>query len=312
MNYKVIYLFLCVFPALFIGCEKGKEEPEAKNEPFDKFVTAIAVNEANVFVGTFENGLYKLEDGNWHNMTTADGLLSNEITALEPDGPNRMWVGTRQGLSKLENENWTHYTTADGLFNDHVRCLESDADHTIWVGTYNNRLTRFDGAEFITYHVNPESSGEMEMGHIHTITCAPDGNVWVGSCISGLSMFNGTNWSHKINNLNVFVESSAYTKNGEVWAGHYTGAYQLKDGIWVHHSETNGLINNQVLCIDIGPDGHVWVGTIKGVSEYDGEAWTNYTFENDTTRQVVPHLACSSDGSIWAGNAKGLWNFWPE
>lgn len=312
MKYYKFQLLLITLYTLFLSCEKNEVIIEEKNEPFDKRVQVITVQKDIIWVGTFSNGIYKLEKESWINYTTENGLLSNDITSLLIDNNNCIWIGTKMGVSKFENNNWTNFTIDDGLFSNDVRSLGCDKENNIWIGSNRNRVTKYDGTNFTIYHVNSEFSGNPGIGHIHTITCDLEGNIWIGSCMSGLSILNGSTWSDFVNRLNSFVEVSICDVRGAIWIGHYTGAYKYYDGIWTEYTEKEGLSNSTILCIDFDKQNNIWVGTENGISKFDGTSWTNYTVDDGPFNEYVSSLACDNDSTIWIGNSNGLLKFRPN
>lgn len=300
---KILLLFILLF---FQNCKKNDSSDLYINEPYDKNIQALVVQDDIVWAGTLLNGIYKLEDGSWTNYTVSDGLPNNLITALTTDKNNALWVGTDKGLSKYENGNWTSFTTNEGLFSDDIRSLTCDANNNLWIGSRNNRLVKYNNSNFETFHVNPEVSGPKKMGHIHTVACDNHGNVWVGSCISGLSVFDGNKWIDYFNNLTVFVTSLICLKNDDVWIGHFTGAYKLSKGEWTHFTNEDGLGNNSVKCFTIDTEDNIWVGTENGLSKFNSSTWTTYTSDDGLPENYVNAVACDSSGQIWVGCSNGL------
>jgi ligand-binding sensor domain-containing protein len=311
MIYKKLKWLLIFLLIGFTGCVKD-DVALNKNTPYDKIIQVIKVHNNAVWVGTFSSGLYKLENNSWSNYNTSDGLISDEITAIVFDQKDILWVGTKMGISRLENTTWTNITTDDGLYSNDIRSLACDSENNIWIGTNRNRLTKYDGENLTVYHVNPEMSGDPGMGHIHTITCDLDGNIWAGSCISGLSKFDGLVWSDDVNELRAFVTSSVCAKNGEVWIGHFMGAFRFSNEAWTGYTENEGLTNSTILGMDIDSHENIWFGTENGISEFDGTSFFNYTIDDSLFNDYVSSLACDNDGSIWIGNNHGLMQFMPN
>ena len=306
MTCSKFQIILITLITLLPGCKKDDLTIGEKNEPFDKKINAIAVQDDIVWVGTFENGIYKLEDETWVNYTTENGLLADYITTLMVDNNNCVWIGTQSGLTRIENDTWTNFTTEDGLYSNNIRCLACDKENNIWIGTDRNRLSCYDGINFETYHVNPEASGDPGIGHIHTIVCDPDKKVWVGSCMTGLSMFDGSAWYHFVYDLHRFVEVSACDLNGGVWFSDYTAVYNYSDGVWTRYLTSSGLASTYIKCMDIDTDNNIWFGTDIGISKFDGISWTNYYTGNALYKESVSSLACGKNGIIWIGNFDGL------
>jgi len=300
-----LYLVLGLLIALTAACKKEKVE-EKENQVYELQIAAIAIQDNIVWVGTAYNGLYSIHNELVTHYTTTDGLLSDTIRALCMDANANLWIGTNMGISKFKDGIWTDITTMDGLFNNDIRFLQSDQTNNIWIGTRKNRLEKYDGSGFTTYHVNPDASGIGELGHIHTISCDLDGNMWVGSCISGLSKFDGENWTDNINGLLNFVSSSACNANGDIWIGHYTGAYKFSNDLWAQYTTADGLADNDVSCFTFDGQNNIWIGTAFGLSKYDGASWTTLTTDNGLANSNITALACDNDGNIWIGSSAGL------
>lgn len=307
MNNKVFYIYMILIFPFLNSCDKEENIDVHIDDPYNKHITDIAVDDNNnIWVGTFKNGLYKFDGDSWSTYKHPDDLVSDTIRAITVSNIGILWVGTNLGISKFENQNWSNLTELDGLFNNDIRSLDCDLENNILIGTRNNRLVKYDGENFTNYHVNPDESGPIEMGHIHTITHDVNGNIWVGSCISGLSKFDGTIWTDKINNLNAFVQSSICSTEGDVWIGHHSGAYKFSNENWTKYTNTDGLPSNIIKCFTIDHQNNIWVGTDSGLSKFDGLEWTNYTTDNGLTNNNINALACDQKGDIWIGTNSGL------
>ncbi len=71
----------------------------------------------------------------------------------------------------------------------------------------------------------------------------------------------------------------------------------------------DGLSNQTINSIKIGPHGHVWIATRSGIDRYDGMSLRHYTTLNNGFRTnddgYRTYLAISSDSTIWAFNENG-------
>ena len=306
---KSFFILTLLTLVMSYSCKKVEtnKEEEYDANPEAVSVIAIATYDNTVWGGSSLNGLFKFDGESWLNYNQTDGLINDTITCLLLDNEGCLWIGTSKGISTFNNDVWTTITTADGLYNNDIRSLACDPQNNIWIGTRNNRLVKFDGTDFTSYHVNPELSGPEEMGHIHSIACDTEGNIWVGSCISGLSKFDGTIWTDEINNLKTFVEPLLCTVDGDVWVGHLAnGAYRFSGTEWFYFSETDGLIGDMVYCFTIDQQKNIWIGTDSGLSKYDGESFTSYTTNDGLPDDNINALACDEDNNMWVGTSKGL------
>lgn len=295
-------ILLLVF---FASCSVTEEPEVSIDEPYDKNIHDIYIQNDVVYVATFNEGLYYYENEKWSKFTEEDGLISNSQNTVAVSTDGVIYAGTQLGLSIYENGGWSSLTTDNGLYSNTVKSLTFGPDGNLWIGTGRNRICKYDGSKVVdTMHVSPDASGPGEMGHIHTICFDKSGNLWTGSCISGLSKYDGTSWTDSILNLGVFVESSICASNGDIWIGHTSGAYQLKNGNWIKHDTETGLANNIVLDFAIDKNNNVWVATEEGLSKYDGAQWKTFTTEDGLPDNYIKAIACDANG-IWVG-AGGL------
>jgi len=265
-------------------------------------VAAITIANHQIWVGTFNTGLYQFDGTTWTHYTTSDGLANDTIQALTSDTNGILWIGTKRGISRYDGQSWNSYTESDGLFNNDIRSITTDQHNNVWIGTIRNRVVNFDVTDFTNYHVNPVG----EMGHIHTVCCDLDGNLWVGSCVSGLSRFNGSGWEDHINGLTVFVESSMITPDGDLWIGSFYGAHRYSNDTWTNFSTEEGLASNIVYCLTMDSQTNIWIGTDSGLSTYDGVSWDNYSTDDGLPSNVITALACDQNGTVWVGSSYGL------
>jgi ligand-binding sensor domain-containing protein len=294
MKQTLIILAVNLLILMLYSC-KDKEiiEPAEEISPFDKSITAIAIHDTDVWIGTYLNGLYKKDGDSWVNYTKLNGLVSDTINALAISDKGVVWIGTYSGISKYESKKWINYTQADGLPINSTYSLSFDNQGNLLIGNGRNRFTVFDGTNFSVTHVNQEVAGNS--GHIHAIKIDLEGNKWVGSCRSGLSMFDGQTWTHSIYDRNVFARAIFLTRNGDIWVGDPFGAHRLHNNTWTTYNESNGLAGDYSLCFTEDHQNNIWIGTDKGLSRYNGSDWSTYR------NHSISALACDSDGNIWVG-----------
>ncbi len=73
------------------------------------FQNVLIDSKNRVWVGSFNDGVAVLDDGNWTNYRVEDGLSSNSINTLAGDAQGRIWVGTQWGLNVFDGDAWTVY-----------------------------------------------------------------------------------------------------------------------------------------------------------------------------------------------------------
>ncbi len=98
-----------------------------------------------------------------------------------------------------------------------------------------------------------------------------------------------------------------------VWIATQVGLMRcnrITGGERVRFTTADGLAENWVTCIGIGPDGSKWFGTdSKGITRYDGHTWKTYTMADGLAYDQVLSVAFSNDGAVWIGTRCGLSRF---
>ena len=71
------------------------------------------------------------------NYTSSDGLLADNVNAVDTDANNTIWFGTQNGVSEYDGSTWVDHTNAidAGLIDDNIQALTVMSNGDIWVGT---------------------------------------------------------------------------------------------------------------------------------------------------------------------------------
>ena len=101
-----------------------------------------------------------------------------------------------------------------------------------------------------------------------------------------------------------------------IWCGTDYGAFQYnsKIGEIKGYTVEDGLIDNVINAITIGPDETIWLTSDDGISKYDGLSWQS--IERD---QIIPSsvyyntkfydICISPENQVWVASSKGIFNF---
>ncbi|MCK5538648.1 MAG: hypothetical protein KAI79_17625, partial [Bacteroidales bacterium] len=128
------------------------------------------------------------------------------------------------------------------------------------------------------------------------------GNLWASSCITGLSMFNGTEWTHEINNIKAFVTSSVYFDELLWVASLQNGVHKLDNSVWTNYTVDDGLADNSVNVLVNDDYNALWIGTGNGLSRFIEGTFTNYSTDDGLISNTITALACDPSGNIWVAN----------
>lgn len=191
-------------------------------------VTALAVdNLGNLWAGTYNGGVNRLDGQGWRGFTTADGLPDDQINDIVIDAAGQPWIATAKGAAFFNGQNWTTITSANGLLADHVTALAVDDDGHIWFGS----------PEGLTEYIPP----------------APASQLWLGTS-NGVSMYNGQSWQSYTSAdglVNDEVRAIAIEPAGRYWFGTNRGVSLFDGQNWTTYTAADGLAGDSVLAIAV-------------------------------------------------------------
>jgi ligand-binding sensor domain-containing protein/signal transduction histidine kinase len=94
-------------------------------------------HDGNLWVGTSEDGLYRIKGGKFTHFGREDGLGSDSIWCLYVDEQGALWTGAcRGGLSLWQNGHFINWSTRNGLINNVICQIQEDARGNLWLGSY--------------------------------------------------------------------------------------------------------------------------------------------------------------------------------
>jgi len=106
-------------------------------------ITSISIDrDENIWVGTWENGLYRIDEKISNVQDVTSIIKQKQIRGLFTDTENNLWVGTRyDGAFRLEPQPGgsfaiQHFNRQSGLMSDWINSFAETNDGDIWLGTY--------------------------------------------------------------------------------------------------------------------------------------------------------------------------------
>ncbi len=302
-------------------------------------VRAIAIAGDDVWFGTAA-GLTRLDaGGNWTTIRRGAELVHEDVRVLEvaPDGA--LWIGTWGGLNvRTPDGVWQRYTqesTERRLPSNHVQSLHV-GDGERWIGTWNGGLAHWRSTElgdaWRTYETDTlEADGHtLVSDNIPAIAVDPNsGDLWVASAgrwdseiqtyldgsLSRMTPAGQWNvWDPKGDLLSEFIHDLQVTDDGLLWIASEGGASWIDIAVGravSHLTADQGLADDRVAAIEIGPEGDLYFGTAAGISHRrtDGR-WSQLARDAELPSNSVSALAL--DGlrrHAWFGTREGVARF---
>ncbi len=257
-----------------------------------------------VWIGTDGNSLFSLKGGDVQQLTKTDGLVSNNIEALELDSRGRLIIGTAQGLVSLDSSS-RKFISFPALSNNHINALFIDEWSSVWIGTERG-LARISSSGEV-----PEllvSKNNIDFVRITKILKDMEGNLWVTSNRSGLIRLQETN----ITNMQVPLISSNRTNIiHETQAGRlYIGTDANQVDICENNTCEPLLINtsvdgNGVRDIFEESKNSLWLATYSGIINIKNGKEIRYSTAQGMPADDFRTILRDREGNFWFGSRSG-------
>lgn len=255
------------------GLSKMDANNTVTTYPYNQEINTIYAEDGEILSGTTDD-IHIFADGQWENLISSEGFLSNDVRDVEIDLDGNIFFATNLGVPKYSAENeWSEYGSADGMY-----CDESNA----LLSTYDNRLI---------------------ISHLYH--CFP---------LYGISVVDlNTDEGSVIANENFSVSISLHEDiKGNIWIGHYSqtsiGANAMKitpQGAFISYDFNEALPNdqpnNKTLNIDEDPNGTLYFSTRGGGVTIDSDGDQAVFWEKPCTASLY-----DSEANIWIADG----DFW--
>ena len=216
---------------------------------------------------------------------------------------------------------WKSFTAFDGLPENGAQCMAVETNGAMWFGSLGGAITRYDGRAFTQSRRDPSV---INRDFVWSLKLDASGGVWAGTRF-GLSRFDGSKWSlhtpagweswvavdpfgNKVQGVGNAIQGIEVDKQGFVWIGRdQGGGVDRFDGqAFKHFSTEQGLPNDTVSMIRLGPDGRLWFATAGGVARYDGQQFTILTKKDGLAGNNVNDILFARNGDVWFATYGGL------
>ncbi|WP_455587075.1 hybrid sensor histidine kinase/response regulator transcription factor [Bacteroides sp.] len=208
----------------------------------------------------------------FRQLTTSDGLPTNDVQQVYQDEEGYIWMATRNGLAQYDGYEMKVYKSNiynwNLLGNNNISCITEDTEHRLWIGTY-------DGL-----NVLDKTTGKIKQ----------------------------INKSEFSNNA---ISQILVTRKGQILLGTDLGLYQYipeRDSCVLFTRETTKNVMPQTSVKSLLEDskGNIWIGTWnEGLYRYDPEEGRYYAYPKMNERKSAHVIFEDSHHQIWVGAWEG-------
>jgi signal transduction histidine kinase/ligand-binding sensor domain-containing protein len=257
-----------------------------------------------LWLGTPEDGLYRIYDGSADHIDTADGLSGTSVYGIFEDREGTLWVATNNGIDSFYDTRVVRFSRAQGITSGEVDGVQGSRSGAVYISTARGLdvLNTADGS----IHVDPRLSG----GQVAAILEDRGGELWVGvndnlylEGHGGVSRITGPD-GRSFGMVGQLTEDGT----GDVWAHTHseTGRYL----VWLHDGRVKGVFPPEQVPIARSlagdPNGGVWLGLRNGdLAHFDGRELKMFRFPHDDKAEGHK-IILSADNTVFGATSYGL------
>ena len=268
-------------------------------------VTALFLDRENsLWIGTADQGVYRLYDGKVDRFSSADGLSSNSVSGFYEDREGNLWVATSEGIDCFRNIPVVSVSTREGLSANLVESVLADRDGNVWIGNHGALDSLHDG--------NLTSIQDRNgLPGVRVTSMLEDhaGQLWVG-VDSGLTVYEGGNFSPikrrdgaPIGTIIAITED----RDDNIWAEAIGNPARL---IRIHDRAVREEIPTPqmplVVSLAADPQDGIWLGLASGdLARYRHGKLETFSVSHGQNPKVSQVLV-NPDGSVLGATSAGL------
>lgn len=259
-------------------------------------------------------------------ITTSNGLPTDEVQKIHQDREGFIWFATRYGLSKYDGYRVTVYKSnlySPGLLtNNNIFCLADDCDSNLWIGTPEglNMLNKKTGE--MRQYTTPSIPNNL----VSCLLVTKENKVWVGTD-DGLCLYDADKDSLIVYDDRLSdgvlkkmpIKSLLEDADGDLWIGTWADGlyrYSPKDNKFYAYPRMNERNSAHVIYQDERKN--IWVGgwdcglfLLNHPKDFKNLTYTRYAHKvgDDTTLSdniVYDIVEDVHTHTLWIGTRSGL------
>ena len=258
-----------------------------------------------LWIGTQDEGVYRLHGDHVSHYATGDGLSSNTVQNLFEDREGTLWVLTTQGIDAFRDLRVLSFSTREGLTADLANAVLATRDGAVWINTWHSLDILRDGritslrsgkglpGEEVTALLE-DRSGTLWVGLDHDLTVYERGKFLPIKLPDGRSIG--------------FIQALAQDQAGDLWA-----FSSDPDSLWqIHNRQVVKEVSREELSFSFGglaPDTRegIWLGLRNGnLARYSQGHLESIDFHRAPRTGGITGLVTGGDGSVVGSTNLGL------
>jgi len=274
--------------------------------------TAFEDRQHSLWIGMAGRGVARWQGyREWESYSTASGLGSDTVYEILPRTDGSIWVATEGGLFRGERLRLgIQWKKIAALGSTPMHSLQMDPSGDLWVGTETRGVARL---HVRTGSVEWFGEGQGLTGRAaYCLRFDREHRLWAATDV-GLFMAKAPyeNFSRITELPATRIWAVAEGTEGTLWAGGAEGLFEYTAGRWKKWPQSDGLSNQEVLSLGVGPNGTMWIGYRYGggidrIHPRPGGLTIEKGIQRPGSDGLVYFLDFDALGRLWAGTERGV------
>jgi PAS domain S-box-containing protein len=259
----------------------------------------------SLWVGTENNGIYRIHDGVADHYASPDGLSGNAVRSFYEDREGNLWVITDSGLDMFRDTPVVSYSMAQGLFASWISSILARRDGSIWIGN--------QGAIDILRNGQHSLLSARDMSGDSLVTLFEDHaqTVWLGLDRALLAYQNGRVFSIRRPDGSPLRQNSEFPVtedvDGNIWALGTSGHLFRIKGREIAEDIQLGESLTSAFLLEADKNGGLWIGSKGGnIARYHAGQLETYSLKDDRDPISIHEMIVDTDNALLISTERGL------
>jgi len=266
-----------------------------------------------------------------YNLENSD-LISDEITTVEFDAGQYLWVGTPQGLFCIKDHQFLYSSTENLWLSNQINDIKTnkrDEYTDVWAATDSGVALLKKSAVQESFDIElieifTQENSSLISNQVNCISIDSNGIVYFGTD-DGISAYDGSNWRNFLfpDELNFPLISAIESDLSGEWKYICTlggGVNRLQgteidaiSGASAYDAIWSGMLSDSVTSGLVDSDTSQWFGTNLGISHHYSiktkRNWNIFDRDSGLADNFINTIEMDSSGKVWVGTPAGLCSY---
>ncbi|MFZ1289041.1 MAG: two-component regulator propeller domain-containing protein [Melioribacteraceae bacterium] len=239
------------------------------------------------------------------SISTENGLVQSQISALMQDNKGYIWIGTFDGISRWDGNDFMNIQSHNGLPASQILDIAQDINGSIYIAAYGGGVLAFNNGKLDTIDTKDGllTNGIVQIKKLRNgeiLFAGDDGNI------SKLSKGKLTNWSKLLN----FPKNDVYgiyeSPNGKLYFATERGLVIVENNYLSILTTKDGLLTDWLWSVNGDESGTIFIGTNRGLNKLVNGKVSAVEFNGNVFRNAVFKIHISVDVKTYFATNAGI------